>query len=110
MRARLSWLECGSIAQHPGVRTQRADADGRAAAAACREQQQRELRREQGLPPTEEETLGSFDAGDPTTTNLYIGNLAVDVDEQVLMREFGRCAARSPAACGWRLAVARLQR
>lgn len=26
---------------------------------------------------------GSHDAGDPFTTNLFIGNLAPDVDEQV---------------------------
>ena len=41
------------------------------------------------MPPADER--GSFDTGDPTTTNLYIGNLAPDVDEHVLMREFGRC-------------------
>lgn len=39
--------------------------------------------------------MGSFDTGDPTTTNLYIGNLAPDVDEHVLMREFGRWAGRA---------------
>ena len=55
---------------------------------ACREQEERASRREQGLPPADER--GSFDTGDPTTTNLYIGNLAPDVDEHVLMREFGR--------------------
>ena len=27
--------------------------------------------------------LGSFDDGDPYTTNLYVGNLAPDVDEEV---------------------------
>ncbi len=55
----------------------------------CREQEERASRREQGLPPADE-GLGSFDTGDPTTTNLYIGNLAPDCDENVLMREFGR--------------------
>ena len=34
---------------------------------------------------------GSFDDGDPFTTNLYLGNVAPDVDEMILMREFGRC-------------------
>lgn len=34
--------------------------------------------------------LGSFDDGDPFTTNLYVGNLAPTVDEDVLKREFLR--------------------
>jgi hypothetical protein len=33
---------------------------------------------------------GSFDSGDPHTTNLFIGNLAPDVDEQV--RAAPRCS------------------
>ena len=33
---------------------------------------------------------GSFDEGDPYTTNVYLGNIAPDVDELMLMREFGR--------------------
>lgn len=33
---------------------------------------------------------GSHDDGDPTTTNLYLGNIAPSVDEALLMREFGR--------------------
>ena len=32
---------------------------------------------------------GSFDEGDPETTNLYVGNLHPQVTEEVLMREFG---------------------
>ncbi|GMH42641.1 hypothetical protein BSKO_10560 [Bryopsis sp. KO-2023] len=35
-------------------------------------------------------TVGSFADGDPYTTNLYVGNLAPDVDEEILKREFGR--------------------
>lgn len=35
-------------------------------------------------------TIGSFADGDPFTTNLYVGNLAPDVDEEILKREFGR--------------------
>lgn len=27
---------------------------------------------------------------DPATTNLYVGNMAPQVDEQILLREFGR--------------------
>ena len=34
---------------------------------------------------------GCFDDGDPNTTNLYVGNIAPDVDEGMLMKEFGRC-------------------
>ncbi|GMI83860.1 reduced red-light responses in cry1cry2 background 1 [Hibiscus trionum] len=33
---------------------------------------------------------GSFDDGDPQTTNLYVGNLAPNVDENFLLRTFGR--------------------
>lgn len=34
--------------------------------------------------------FGSFDDGDPLTTNLYVGNLAPQVDENFLLRTFGR--------------------
>ncbi|XP_041016925.1 protein RRC1-like isoform X1 [Juglans microcarpa x Juglans regia] len=33
---------------------------------------------------------GSFDDGDPQTTNLYVGNLSPTVDENFLLRTFGR--------------------
>jgi U2-associated protein SR140 len=33
------------------------------------------------MPP---EDGGSFDDGDPFSTNLYVGNLAPDIDEEVL--------------------------
>lgn len=55
--------------------------------ARAREQEAREerqrLRRERGeaYDPAEEGG-GSFDEGDPFTTNLYVGNLAPDVDEE----------------------------
>jgi hypothetical protein len=56
-------------------------------ACLCREQEERETRKEQGLPPPREEgpggERGSFDSGDPYTTNLFVGNVAPDVDEQV---------------------------
>lgn len=32
---------------------------------------------------------GSFDTGDPHTTNLYLGNLSVNVTEGILCKEFG---------------------
>lgn len=38
----------------------------------------------------QEETKGSFDCGDPTTTNLYLGNLNPKITEQQLMELFGR--------------------
>ncbi|CAL9229878.1 unnamed protein product [Arabidopsis halleri] len=34
--------------------------------------------------------LGSLDDGDPQTTNLYVGNLSLKVDENFLLRTFGR--------------------
>ncbi|KAJ7563699.1 hypothetical protein O6H91_03G121900 [Diphasiastrum complanatum] len=34
--------------------------------------------------------IGSFDDGDPQTTNLYVGNLSPQVDENFLLRTFGR--------------------
>ena len=36
------------------------------------------------------EDKGSFDNGDPTTTNLYVGNLAPSVTEELLNDIFGR--------------------
>jgi len=33
---------------------------------------------------------GSFDDGDPNSTNLYVGNLDPTIDEQVLKKEFGK--------------------
>mmetsp|Transcript_9150 Transcript_9150/g.27534 ORF Transcript_9150/g.27534 Transcript_9150/m.27534 type:complete len:716 (+) Transcript_9150:88-2235(+) len=42
------------------------------------------------LPPAAvSEKKGSFDAGDPTTTNIFVGNLSPDVNEEELMRMFG---------------------
>lgn len=42
---------------------------------AEREEKQR-MRQEMGLPTDDENALGSFDNGDPYTTNLYIGMAA----------------------------------
>lgn len=41
---------------------------------------------------TEDSTnkIGSFDNGDPTTTNLYLGNLNPKITEQQLMQVFGK--------------------
>uniref|UniRef100_A0A8D8QIM7 U2 snRNP-associated SURP motif-containing protein n=1 Tax=Cacopsylla melanoneura TaxID=428564 RepID=A0A8D8QIM7_9HEMI len=50
---------------------------------------------EEAEPPSaiaiyQEETKGSFDSGDPCTTNLYLGNLNPKITEQQLMETFGR--------------------
>lgn len=57
-----------------------------------REQMQRELRKELNLPPADDDFAerGSHDVNDPASTNLYVGNMAPTVDEQILLREFGR--------------------
>lgn len=58
----------------------------------AREERQR-LRKERGSGFTDllpDDGLGSFDDGDPFTTNLYVGNLAPEVDEEVLRKEFAR--------------------
>ncbi len=47
----------------------------------AREERQR-MRRDYGVT-YEGDDLGSFDDGDPFTTNLYVGNLAPTVDEEV---------------------------
>ena len=61
-----------------------------------REQQERESRRERGgsgfdvLPEDAGAQRGSHDTGDPSTTNLYVGNLAPTLDEHTLKLAFGR--------------------
>ncbi|XP_021941946.1 U2 snRNP-associated SURP motif-containing protein [Zootermopsis nevadensis] len=48
---------------------------------------------EDGVPAvktSEESKYGSYDNGDPTTTNLYLGNLNPKITEQQLMEVFGR--------------------
>lgn len=42
------------------------------------------------LPDEFDAGRGSFDDGDPQTTNLYVGNLSPKVDENFLLRTFGR--------------------
>ena len=61
----------------------------------CRDQQEREDRKKERLERGSAfdmlpEDGGSFDDADPWTTNLYVGNLSPDVDEEVLKREFVR--------------------
>jgi U2-associated protein SR140 len=40
--------------------------------------------------PEEAQQRGSYDTGDPLTTNLYVGNLAPSLDEHVLKLAFGK--------------------
>ncbi|KAL1929370.1 hypothetical protein VTP01DRAFT_1508 [Rhizomucor pusillus] len=37
-----------------------------------------------------ENSVGSFDVGDPTTTNLYVGNISPSVNEIMLCQEFAK--------------------
>lgn len=39
--------------------------------------------------PEEKDGKGSFDTGDPTTTNLYVGNMSPQMTEDILCKEFG---------------------
>ncbi|XP_059613579.1 U2 snRNP-associated SURP motif-containing protein isoform X2 [Phlebotomus argentipes] len=41
-------------------------------------------------PGVKENDVGSFDNGDPNTTNLYLGNLSPKITEQQLMELFGK--------------------
>jgi U2-associated protein SR140 len=60
------------------------------------EQHERELRRDRagsGFDVSPEEAAaqrGSHDTGDPSTTNLYVGNLAPTLDEHALKLAFGK--------------------
>ncbi|KAH6782174.1 RNA recognition motif protein [Perilla frutescens var. frutescens] len=44
---------------------------------------------------------GSFDDGDPQTTNLYVGNLSPQVDENFLLRTFGRFGPTASVKIMW---------
>eukprot|EP00240_Pyramimonas_obovata_P002804 CAMPEP_0118921002 /NCGR_PEP_ID=MMETSP1169-20130426/411_1 /TAXON_ID=36882 /ORGANISM="Pyramimonas obovata, Strain CCMP722" /LENGTH=760 /DNA_ID=CAMNT_0006861649 /DNA_START=161 /DNA_END=2439 /DNA_ORIENTATION=+ len=56
-----------------------------------REQEERASRgRTSNFDAMEDERLGSFDNGDPYTTNLYVGNISPDIDESHLKKEFVR--------------------
>ena len=48
-----------------------------------RQKQRRERGSSFDAGPAIDDGMGSFDDGDPFTTNLYVGNLAPDVDEEV---------------------------
>ena len=47
------------------------------------------------------DTPGSFDNGDPNTTNLYLGNLNPKITEQQLMELFGKYGALASVKIMW---------
>lgn len=60
-----------------------------------REQEERESRQQElrdlGLPANADDMdPGALSEVDPHTTNLYVGNLSPDIDENLLKKEFGR--------------------
>jgi len=63
-----------------------------------RESQLKEIRKKAGIPepqpiappPVSDKSMGHHDTGDPTTTNIYVGNLSPQITEEFLVREFGR--------------------
>ena len=57
------------------------------------------MRRDYGVT-YEGDDLGSFDDGDPFTTNLYVGNLAPTVDEEVSSVSIARTACISQSFIG----------
>uniref|UniRef100_H3AIU2 Zgc:163098 n=1 Tax=Latimeria chalumnae TaxID=7897 RepID=H3AIU2_LATCH len=48
-----------------------------------------------------DDTPGSFDSGDPHTTNLYIGNINPQMDEEMLCKEFGRYGPLASVKIMW---------
>ncbi|KAG5678443.1 hypothetical protein PVAND_008116 [Polypedilum vanderplanki] len=48
-----------------------------------------------------QESQGSFDTGDPTTTNLYLGNLNPKITEQQLMEIFGKYGPLASVKIMW---------
>ncbi|XP_042194940.1 U2 snRNP-associated SURP motif-containing protein isoform X2 [Callorhinchus milii] len=58
-------------------------------------------RRSRQTNALEEFTPGSHDAGDPTTTNLYIGNINPKMNEEMLCQEFGRFGPLASVKIMW---------
>jgi U2-associated protein SR140 len=52
-------------------------------------------------PPVQASSEGSFDNGDPSTTNLYVGNLAPIVTEEQLIELFGAFGAINSVKVMW---------
>ncbi len=52
-------------------------------------------------PPPMAPTRGSRDTGDPLSTNIYVGNLAPTVTEELLQRKFGKFGALLSVKIMW---------
>ncbi|XP_072914704.1 U2 snRNP-associated SURP motif-containing protein-like [Hemitrygon akajei] len=48
-----------------------------------------------------DETPGSYDSGDPHTTNLYVGNINPQMDEEMLCKEFGKFGPLASVKIMW---------
>lgn len=48
-----------------------------------------------------DETPGSYDSGDPHTTNLYVGNINPQMDEEMLCKEFGKYGPLASVKIMW---------
>ncbi len=53
------------------------------------------------LPPPPVAVEGSLDTGDPTTTNLFVGNLSPQVSEAALRTAFGAFGALASVKVMW---------
>ncbi|CAM9129984.1 unnamed protein product, partial [Lampetra fluviatilis] len=49
----------------------------------------------------DEYTSGSYDTGDPSTTNLYLGNINPKMNEEMLCQEFGRFGPLASVKIMW---------
>ncbi|GCB60173.1 hypothetical protein scyTo_0014122, partial [Scyliorhinus torazame] len=48
-----------------------------------------------------DDTPGSYDSGDPHTTNLYVGNINPQMDEEMLCKEFGKYGPLASVKIMW---------
>ncbi|XP_038632147.1 U2 snRNP-associated SURP motif-containing protein-like isoform X2 [Scyliorhinus canicula] len=48
-----------------------------------------------------DDTPGSYDSGDPHTTNLYVGNINPQMDEEMLCKEFGKFGPLASVKIMW---------
>uniref|UniRef100_A0A4W3HL09 Zgc:163098 n=1 Tax=Callorhinchus milii TaxID=7868 RepID=A0A4W3HL09_CALMI len=49
----------------------------------------------------QDDAQGSYDSGDPHTTNLYIGNINPQMDEEMLCKEFGKFGPLASVKIMW---------
>ncbi|XP_063772051.1 U2 snRNP-associated SURP motif-containing protein isoform X3 [Pseudophryne corroboree] len=55
----------------------------------------------QRRPPLDDYAPGSHDVGDPSTTNLYLGNINPQMNEEMLCQEFGRFGPLASVKIMW---------